>query len=437
MRIGIIGPAESVHIVMKEAEKADLPLTCVPLAYRQYFESPDIVEKNRDRVDAFLFTGSTPYSYTLLHMQPEELWGVLPRSVNALLCAMLKTTHQGGHDISKISVDSYDEETLRSAYAEIDLGEKDLVILAHQFLVGRTAYIDQLFQFHRDNVLSGRARFCLTGIQAVYELLQKEGIPVTKAFATSEIILQQLQRLYLLHMADAAKEHRVSVLSIQLKFSQERSLYGKSDLQFFLYKTKAMNEIYAFAQKIGAAVEGHDNEQCRLYTTESIIEAETRGFTQLSLLQDLERLEGIMTVSIGIGIGTVAADAKYHADFGKGRAVNTSRSSIFIVYDDHTIVGPIVTSSRKTPKVLVDRELNSVSRKTGVGIERLHQLDKAVRMRGIDSATSCELAELCGMTPGNMNRMLGKLEKNGFARVIGKQPSWPLGRPSRIFQLLF
>ena len=436
MRIGIVGPHSSVEIVLAEASKADIPIECMPLAYTHYTEAVRLVTECRPDADAFLFTGATPYKYALQHTQPEELWGVLPHSVNSLLSAMFKAVYLGGHDVRRLSVDSYDEEALHGAYAAAGLAGSEIAVIAHKFQAGSPGYVEKLVQFHRGNLESGRATFCLTGVQNVYDALKNEGLPVTKIFATPEIIVQQLQKLYLQYRLEVSKEHRVIVISVHIGFSQERSLYGKSDMQFFLYRTRAMGEAYAFAQRIGAAIEVHGNESCRIYSTEAIVETETRGFTELPLLRDLLKAEGVTIAAAGIGMGKDPADARYHADLGRDRAMKTGRSGFFIVHDDHRVVGPILDSPRKKQKILVDRGLNQVSRRTGIGLERLHQLERAIRLHGIDSATPGELAALCNMSLCNMNRILAKLEREGFARVIGKQPSRPLGRPSRLVQVL-
>ncbi|CAK7020846.1 MAG: hypothetical protein DELT_02417 [Desulfovibrio sp.] len=436
MDIGVVGPPDSVATVLDEAARAGLPVTCLPLVYTHYTECADLIRKYRSQVGAFLFTGSTPYNYALQVVQPEEAWGVLPRSTDALLCAMVKAVFPGGRDIRRVSADSYDEEDLRRVYAEIGVEEKDTVVLAHPFQVTQPGYTEKLITFHSENVLNGRTDFCLTGIQHVYSRLKEMDVPVVRPFATAEMILQQLQNLYISQLSVARKEHRIAAVSIQIKFSRERSLYGKSDIHFFLCKTRAYNEIYAFAQKIGAAVELHDNEACRIYATEAALEMETKGFTALPVLHTLQKQEGVMFAAAGIGFGEVPADAKYHADFGKDRAFASNKSTFFIVHENHTVVGPIVVSSRKKQDVLVDRGLNRISQRTGIGVERVYQLERAVRVNGLDSATPGELAALCGMSLCNMNRLITKLERNGYARIIGKQPS-PRGRPCRLVQILF
>lgn len=436
MKVGVVGPSVSVGAVLSEAAEADLPFECVPLVYSHYSESIELVADARTYIDAFLFTGATPYRYALQHLQSEEPWEFLPRNVQSFLCALLKAVFQRGQVIHSVSVDSHGEEAIRAAYAEIGLTRKDIAVFAHTFQVSTPGYLAELIEFHRDNVQSGRAKHCITGVQAVHEELRAAGVPVSKAFSTSEVILQQLQKLYIQLTADTGRENRVAVISLQVVFSKERSLYGKSDMRLFLCKTKAMGEVLSFAERIEAAVEGHDNESCRIYATEAIVEHETKGFSELSLLEDLHKIDGVTLVAAGIGIGKEHGDAKYHADLGRDRALKANRSGFFIVRDDHAIIGPIIASRQDRQTVLVDKELNRVSQKTGIGMDRLQQLERAVRVQGLDAVTPGELAALCGTTLSNMNRLLAKLEKNGYVRVIGKQPSLPLGRPKRLIRLL-
>ena len=437
MRIGIIGPSGSVQTVLAEAATADLPVVCVPLVYQGYTDSLRLVEESRDIVDAFLFTGASPYYYSLESMLPGDQWAFLPRSVNSLLCAMLKAVYTEGDDIRRISMDSYDEELLRLAYAEIGLAKKDVVILSKAFQPSMPDYVANLVDFHLDNFRNRRVDFCLTGLQGVFDGVRAAKQPVTKVFATSEIIVRELQKMYLQHKPENGGGNRCAVLSVQVVFSRERSLYGKSDLQFYRNKAKAMDEVYAFAQSIGASVEAEGSESCRLYAMEHHLDSASKQYSELSLLRELQKLDEVVFVAIGVGTGQLHAEAKYNADLGRERALNARRSCFFIVHDKHRITGPFVDVARRRQNIVVDKGLNKVSEKTGIGLNKLHQIERVLRLNGLETVTASELANLCNLSLCTVNRLLAKLEKNGFARVVGKKTSHPLGRPSRLLQLLF
>lgn len=360
----------------------------------------------------------------------------MPRSTTSLLCALLKITHTGNHDIRRISVDSYQEESIYSAYSEIGLTKEEITLSAHPFHLLSSDYTEQIVDFHRNNIKTGRADFCLTGMQTVYDILTSEGIMATKVFATADVILQQIQRLYINHKTEEEKNNKMAVLSLQCKFSREGSIYGKSELHFFLCGTKVISGSYAFAQRIGAAVELSNNDSCTIYATSAAIETETSNFSTLPLINEIQRIEGVLRVHIGIGIGYLPADAKYHAELGKNRALTCARSSFFIVYEDHKIIGPVFPNPRQKPEILIDRSLHRVSEQTGIGLEMLHRLQRVIDLNGIETTTSSELASLCKITVNRMNRILVQLEKHGFLNVIGKSPPGERGRPRRLIKLL-
>ena len=61
MKIGVIGPQDSVLMVINEVEKTNIAVECTPLIYSHYRETQEIVEKNQDESDGLLFTGTTPF----------------------------------------------------------------------------------------------------------------------------------------------------------------------------------------------------------------------------------------------------------------------------------------------------------------------------------------------------------------------------------------
>lgn len=69
-------------------------------------------------------------------------------------------------------------------------------------------------------------------------------------------------------------------------------------------------------------------------------------------------------------------------------------------------------------------------------LARICQIERVVRINGLETATPGELAALCGMSLCNMNRIIARLEQSGYARIIGKHPSAPRGRPSRLVRIL-
>ena len=71
-------------------------------------------------------------------------------------------------------------------------------------------------------------------------------------------------------------------------------------------------------------------------------------------------------------------DAKYNAKIG-GRAEKCGINCFFIVKDDHEALGPITDVGEKTDEKVLDKHLYEISRRTGIGMNKLYKLERAVR----------------------------------------------------------
>ena len=58
-----------------------------------------------------------------------------------------------------------------------------------------------------------------------------------------------------------------------------------------------------------------------------------------------------------------------------------------------------------------------------------------LKIYNIDETTSKELSQLYGITLRSMNRIISKLEENGYVEIIGKKKLSKKGRPSRILRI--
>ena len=437
MRIGIIGPQATVDEVLTAVSTSGLFVECVPLVYSSYKETVELVERNENNVDGFLFTGTTPFRYASKYLSPKQQWEYLPRNTTSFLCALLKAAYINNYGISSISVDSYDELFIRKAYAEIGLTGEDIKIIESPYNIFNEDYEMKVAEFHYDNFKSGRSNVCVTGLKSIQELLKKKNVPVVKLSPTAELIIQQINKMRLLHKLTLSEKNIVAVIAFSVSFEIENSYYGKSELHMFMSRNKVTEIIYAFAQRIGAAVETHENGVYHAYTTKDVVETETNGFSSFNILHSIGIINGVKSVSIGIGLGKTSLDAKYNAKIGQSRAEKCGINCFFIVKDDHEVVGPITDVGEKTDEKVLDKHLYEISRRTGIGMNKLYKLERAVRKYGSNVFISKDLARECNMTHNSMNRLLLKLEESGYAKVVGKQPTSNTGRPSRLIRLNF
>lgn len=435
MRIGIIGPQSTVDEVLAAVNNTELFVECIPLVYSNYTETTELIQQNQKKVDGFLFTGTTPFRYASKHLTPIQQWEYLPRNTISVLCTLLKAAYINNYDISQISLDSYDEQFIRKAYAEIGLSGDKVKIIPSPYSILHENYENKVAEFHCDNYHTGRVTLCVTGLSKILGMLSKEGIPVVKFSPTAELIVQQINKMRLFHQFKIDKENKVAVIGVNVSFEIENSLYGKSELMQFKNRNEVTETIYAFAQRIRAAVELNENGIYHVYTVKKVVEAETNGLSSLNLLHSIGVLNGVKNVAVGIGFAKSFMEAKYNAKIGHRRATKCGMNCIFIVEDDHQIAGPITNVDKRTKDKVLDKHLYEISQRTGIGMNKLSKIQRAINQSGNDIAVPKELARMCGMTHNSMNRLLIKLEESGYAKIVGKQPATKTGRPSRLVRL--
>ena len=85
----------------------------------------------------------------------------------------------------------------------------------------------------------------------------------------------------------------------------------------------------------------------------------------------------------------------------------------------------------------IDEQFLYLSKKSKVSVRIIANLYQACRDTGRQRFTAAELADLTGVTPRTINRILAKLIDHHLAQDVGRRFKDKTGRPSRIIEILF
>ena len=167
-----------------------------------------------------------------------------------------------------------------------------------------------------------------------------------------------------------------------------------------------------------------------------LLENETDHLKSIDLLHAVQT-NTASTISIGIGYGKTANEAKCGANRGMLHAGKKGGNLAFIVYNGKKIIGPLanVAQSTEPPTPSVDEKFLRISEKVGVSVNTVFKLHCIAAQHGKSEFTINELAPLFGVTIRTMNRIIEKLAAYGFSKIIGKRVMGGSGRPSRIIRL--
>lgn len=438
MKIGIIGPAglvDKINRVIKSEFPNIEPVNCI---YKVYTEALTIIKYQQRYLDAMLFAGTTPYILAKKSIKPAIPWECIPRNGSSLLRVLLEASLVKKHEIQNVSFDSYHKSALYEAYEEIGICKDSLTLFLSEQNIDEPDYLDHVYHFHEINFSQNNVTCCLTALESVYEKLSAKNIPCLMIEPTANIIRETVKKLLLNHRIQISQQSQIVVLCVQIDEPNEYSLLNEDEYQYVIDKMKISKQVYLFAQKIQAAVIEVGLKEYLLFSTRQMLENETNRVENISLLDSIKS-NSSSTISLGIGFGSTAKEAKQNARIGMLRASKKGGDMAFIVSEDKTIVGPIknVDSIEDNCLKKVDENFLRISEKAGVSINAVFRLHSIIEQYGKDTFTSLELANYFGVTLRSMNRLIEKLENSNFCSIIGKKAVANAGRPRRIIQLKF
>lgn len=437
MKIAVIGGKSSIETIqsLEGSTAAFAELTYIQNADTALL--PGIVEECQKNYDGILFTGTTPFEYASRHVVPRIPWEFLPRNPISLLCALLKAGYVNHHDITRMSVDSYTEATVRDIYSEIGITGKKLFLYTAPFEPFLPGYRQKVLDFHTEHYKNGLCRLCLTGLDTVKEGLEKRKIPCIKVNPSSDIILEKINRLRLRHAVLSAEDSETAILAVSLDFFGISGFYGINEIDALRSRNAAKETIYAYGQRMGSAVMETSDRTFLLVTTKKRLDDDMENYKNLNLFRNLLSHSNIRRVYGAVGFGTDSRTAQMNAFLALEKAKDSRESCVYLAYEENRCIGPIPcepTEQQVRGSEKINKHLAVIADSTGLGYQTLQKLEAVLARHAIEITTSADLAALMELAPRSINRILNKLEKGGYAEVVGLQSSHSSGRPRRLYR---
>ncbi|GAA0179961.1 hypothetical protein SH2C18_27420 [Clostridium sediminicola] len=441
LKLGLLGHARRIKLISNIINSYFKEIEIVTIEFNAVFQTKEIVQiiKNRkEHLDGILFTGKIPYDIINNEMVPTIPWDYLHNDHSQLLRTLLKASLVHKYDISKISIDSYEKEKIFKVFNEIGITDSELDIYPWEQNINDIEFVKNLELFHTKNYYNNKVSCCITGVSSIYENLLKKNIPCLSLDPTFDTVVQVINTFQLKQEALINKKSQLVILSIEIDLPNEYSLINENEYQMMLEKVKVSKQIYLFAQKIQSTVIEVGARGYLLFCTKSILESETKNIENFDLLSNVS-MNTSSTISIGIGYGITAREAKYSANLGMKKAQRKGGNQAFVVYGGKEVIEPVHPPVNKSnqQQSYIDDIFHNIAFKTGLSINTIFKLHCIASENSTDNFTSNELAKHFKVTSRSMNRILDKLEKHGYMEIIGKKMISSAGRPSRIIRLLF
>jgi hypothetical protein len=390
----------------------------VAAAYRNEQEAGDKVLRLGPGIDAWLFASQVPYSYARRAGVLHGPTTCVPLGGSALYAVLLRATRDGGHDLSRLSVDTISRAEAEDAFADLGMPSSNVHVRDDPANAATlAAFHERLWRRHQTTV-------ALTCLESVAQRLAALEIPALVVQPTRSAIQAALRTATLLAVQRRLEDAQLAVALVEVPTLREASRRPGSRQSGEELRLTVHRLLVQEAQRIRATV-SPAGEHCFLVTaTRGSLSNATDGF-RVPPFTERARSELGITVEVGVGLGQTAQDAEAHARAALARSHAGPGANRFALDREGQVLAP----SPREPALA--RAGNPK------GLATLSRLaDKLSAAEGAHVVDAETAGRLLGVTSRTARRLLHTLAEEGLAWPLPPNRSPQPGRPRQFYRLV-
>lgn len=336
-----------------------------------------------------------------------------------------------------LSIDLIAEKYVEQILFELGETGYDFLNLHHK--KGHAGLLEEIIDFHTTNFLNHQS-IALTGICEVAERLTENRIPNELVIPTEQDMIVAFERALLAAETRRNKESQIvfGIIHIDDFNKVTERCASEHEVQLLLLKVQQM--LLDYTKHLDGHLINTGGDEYSFITTRGIFERETRGYKFIPLIKESKSELGI-TLSIGVGFGSTAAEAGSHARLALRQAKELDGDVCYIVREDKSVLGPVEiaanTQYERYDLSITDSKLLDKAQKAGMSAAYMTKLMARVARYKKYDYTAQELASTLNITNRSAHRILLKWMDAEIVDIVGEERITPKGRPSRIYRLTF
>ncbi|TKI85840.1 transcriptional regulator, partial [Bacillus mycoides] len=324
IKIAVVGSKEFMENLLPIAHKLE-EIEIDPYIYLHPAESSELLKRLKP-CDAIFFSGALPYYMAKEIREQLPIPSVyLQQDETTVASSLLSIIYHQSIQPHKISIDLVDRSFITNVFHDIGLKETPQV-MDYENMLWSNDEIKRIIDFHLAKYQSGEVDLALTSIHAVYDELQKIGIPSERMIDPTQSIIHGLKDAKI--KAELAKSHSATV--------------GACIISFIELQESSLEQLNVISKELRGSFKQVDEMTFILYTTRGDIELSIKTNTIDRLFMNIEG-----AVSIGFGYGKTVNEAEQNAKIARGFAKNNPIESCFyILTSDKELFGPFPKEQR-------------------------------------------------------------------------------------------
>ncbi|PEJ69436.1 transcriptional regulator [Bacillus wiedmannii] len=413
IKIAVVGSKEFMETLLPIAHKLE-EIEIDPYIYLHPAESSELLTRLKP-CDFIFFSGALPYYMAKeIREQLRIPSTYLQQDETTVVSSILSVMYHQRIQPHKISIDLVDRSFITNVFHDIGIKESPQVFDYKNMLWSKEE-INRIMDFHIAKYQSGEAHLALTSIHAVYDELQKIGIPSERMIDPTQSIIHGLKDAKI--KAELAKSHSATV--------------GACMISSLELREGLLEQLDAISKALRGSFKKVDEVTFILYTTRGDIESIIKTNMINNLFANIER-----TIAIGFGYGKTVKEAEQNAKIAQSFAKNNPIDHCFyILTSDKELFGPFPKEQRVQSLKNDNPELMKIAKETKLSPANLSKIIQFSQSHPSLNFTAADLSEYLQVTRRSTERLLKKLVDYGYAHICGEEMPYQQGRPRAIYEM--
>ncbi|MCT4617915.1 MAG: hypothetical protein N4A62_00765 [Marinisporobacter sp.] len=429
LKLGIIGPVDTVNKIESVTEKFSEEIESIPYPYKDKNETIEILRKHQGEVDVLLFSGQVPYFRAKENGVIHKPAVYIPRRGSSVYKVFWQMK-ECSIDYTKISFDTIDELAIDEVIKELNIPMERVFVKPFSEDIDHETLLD----FHYKLWKEKKINIAVTCVSMVYEKLKELNVPVFKLYPTASLIREYVNKAIYKGDVEKIKGSQIAVQIVKIK---NKTSNMASQYEFLKLKNKIEEGLISYTQENFGSLFPFGRDEYMIFTTRGAISAQWKSFELYQHLQ-IEDVSKIKLAS-GIGFGNSVHEAEANARIALGHGIDEDENCCFVVDEKGKITGPIRENNDASLSydiTVVEKEIKEMAEKIKISATYISKMKSIIKRTGKNEMSAEELANYLGISVRSGRRILKQITDAGYAEIVATKSIASSGRPRQIYKLL-
>lgn len=426
IRIGIIGPEDSVKQILAVAKEFD-QVTFIPLMYQNVYQVDELIQQNVKPIDQWLFSGVLNYNYAIKKQLVDQRIATYPPLHGlSFFGTLLEAQLLENKVFKKFSIDTFSNREIEKVLSFYELD--DLQFVNHPF--SDYTYIHQLTDFHENAYRNGEAEIAITSTNYAYVRLREKNIPVYRMNPSYLSIQLSIKLLIERAQVNRFKKSQIAIIGISVDFRQQINTRNYNAYRMKQDELDIKKELLYLSEKVSGSFISSGYGSYLIYTNRGEITDDMEQFI-ISLSKKIYATHQL-NVQFSIGYGETAFQAEQHVNLGFKQ--DRDDFSIIIVDENQNILIRKKNQTIRFATVSSDEFWEKKIKQSGISFSVLSKIISLAQHYDRTEFTAVDLSRWLKTSDRNARRILLQLERGGLIEQCGEVQSGGRGRPRKLYR---